>query len=647
MYKEIKQINIFFICFIVGITILLCVSLFWNINKEYRIINEYATIEGEASFNKDLIYRRWAASHGGVYVPITELTPPNPYLSFIKSRDIVIKGTEKELTLVNPAYMTRQVFTLADEQYGVKGHITSLNPIRPENKADVWETVALNRFEKGDTNKYSSIEQINGSEYLRFMHAMKVEKECLKCHAQQGYKLGDIRGGISVSVPMEKYNQIAKSKVKEIIIAHSSIYLIILFFSAFGFRRYKKELFKRHVIQENIIKSEIKLQEQNEELFRAKERAEESDRLKSAFLANMSHEIRTPMNGILGFAELLKEPDLAGEKQQKYISIIEKGGARMLNIINDIVSISKIESGLEEINYQVINVNEQIENIYNFFKPEIEGKDMQFSFNNPLSSKRSNIKADREKVYSILTNLIKNAIKYSDEGSVEFGYNKKGGFLEFYVKDTGIGIPKERQEAIFERFIQADIADKSAYQGAGLGLAISKAYVEMFGGKIWVESEEGSGSTFYFTIPYVTGTIKEKITEEENLPSHELTLPTKLKILIAEDEETSEEFITIIAKEMGNEVINVQNGIEAVEACRKNLDIDLILMDMRMPVMDGYEATRQIREFNNEVIIIAQTAYALSGDKEKAITAGCDDYITKPIKTDELKRKIIECLKKQ
>lgn len=239
-----------------------------------------------------------------------------------------------------------------------------------------------------------------------------------------------------------------------------------------------------------------------EELIAAKEHAEQSDRLKSAFLANMSHEIRTPMNGILGFAGLLKEPNLTGEEQQEYIQIIEKSGARMLNIINDIVDISKIQSGLMEVSIKESNINEQIDYIYTFFRPEVEGKGMQFSYKNSLVSEESNIKTDREKLYAILTHLVKNAIKYSKEGAIEFGYIKRDETLEFYVKDTGIGIFKDSQAAIFELFIQADIGHRRAYQGAGLGLSIAKAYVEMLGGKIWVESEEGIGSTFYFTLPY-------------------------------------------------------------------------------------------------------------------------------------------------
>ncbi|MHB1106958.1 MAG: PAS domain S-box protein [Lutibacter sp.] len=236
------------------------------------------------------------------------------------------------------------------------------------------------------------------------------------------------------------------------------------------------------------------------ELLVAKERAEESDRLKSAFLANMSHEIRTPMNGILGFASLLQDPGLTGEKQQKYLKVIEKSGARMLNIINDIVNISKIESGLVNVHIEEIYINEQMETSYNFFKPEADVKGLQFSIKNMLPEKETIIKTDALKIYAILSSLLKNAIKYTDEGTIVYGYDNKGDCLEFYVKDTGIGIPKDRQEAIFERFIQADIYDKMAFQGAGLGLSIAKAYVELLGGKIWVESEEGKGSTFYFTI---------------------------------------------------------------------------------------------------------------------------------------------------
>jgi len=376
-----------------------------------------------------------------------------------------------------------------------------------------------------------------------------------------------------------------------------------------------------------------------QELMIAKDRAEEGDRLKSAFLANMSHEIRTPMNGILGFAELLKEPNLSGEQQQQYLKIIEKSGVRMLNIINDIIDISKIEAGLMKLDKKETNVNEQIDYIYTFFKPEVEGKGMHLAIRNSLPAKEATIITDREKLYAILTNLVKNAIKYCKEGSIEIGYSLNKSTdqheLEFYVKDTGIGIPKDRQEVIFERFIQADISDKLARQGAGLGLSITKAYVEMLGGRIWVESEEGIGSTFYFTLPYLTEPTGKPI--EQQVPnSHTKNPVRKLKILIVEDDEISELLLDESVKGYSSKIIIATNGLDAIEACKKNPDIDLVLMDIRLPEISGYETTRQIREFNKKVIIIAQTAYGLTGDREKALEAGCNDYIPKPINKENL-----------
>jgi len=374
---------------------------------------------------------------------------------------------------------------------------------------------------------------------------------------------------------------------------------------------------------------------QKNELRLAKEKAEESDRLKSSFLANMSHEIRTPMNGILGFAELLKEPMLTGEEQQEYIRIIEKSGIRMLNIINDIVDISRIESREAKVSLDITNLNELIESICAFFKYEVERKGIKISYNNLLPANEAIINTDGEKIYSILTNLIKNAIKFTQTGSIEFGYEKKGKYLEFFVKDSGIGIRQDQQNIIFERFRQGSESLARNFEGSGLGLSISKAFVELLGGNIWVESEEGEGSIFYFTIPYTP--YQEEINEIKTIASHheEETRIKNLKILIAEDDEISREFITNLVQKCSRKILFSNTGIETVEACNENPDVDLILMDIRMPDMDGYEATRQIRQFNKDIIIIAQTAYALSGDREKAIEAGCNGYISKPINKNE------------
>jgi PAS domain S-box-containing protein len=377
------------------------------------------------------------------------------------------------------------------------------------------------------------------------------------------------------------------------------------------------------------------------ELILAKEKAEKSDHLKSAFLANMSHEIRTPMNGILGFTELLKEPQLSGEEQMEYINVIEKSGARMLNLINDIISISKVESGQVEISYSIININELIESICTFFGPETQNKSLKLSFTSSLPIQEANIKTDKEKVSVILTNLIKNAIKFTSAGSIEVGYDRKGSFLEFFVKDSGIGVPSEQQEIIFERFRQGSESLIRNYEGAGLGLSISKGYTEILGGKIRFENNVDifgakNGSIFYFTIPY--NLVNDDIIDKNEIISgaEKEKQATNLKILIVEDDIISDLLISILIKRISKNIMKAGSGAEAIEICRKNPDIDLILMDIKMPEIDGYEATRQIRKFNKKVVIIAQTAYSLSGDREKALDAGCNEYISKPINVSVL-----------
>lgn len=240
-----------------------------------------------------------------------------------------------------------------------------------------------------------------------------------------------------------------------------------------------------------------------EELILAKEKAEQSDKLKSSFLANMSHEIRTPMNGILGFAELLKDPDLEPFEREKYINVIETSGIRMLNLLNDIVDLSKIESGQMTIIKTEFPIQEMMEFHLHFFKPETDAKNFELSCSCHLGDQNIILNSDKEKVYAVLTNLLKNAIKYTMKGSIEFGVNKNGAFYEFYVKDSGIGIPDEFIRSIFKRFVQVNNPATPVTHGFGLGLAISKAYIEMLGGEIWVKTREQGGSIFSFTLPII------------------------------------------------------------------------------------------------------------------------------------------------
>jgi PAS domain S-box-containing protein len=384
-----------------------------------------------------------------------------------------------------------------------------------------------------------------------------------------------------------------------------------------------------------------------EELIQAKEKAEESDRLKLAFLANMSHEIRTPMNGILGFTELLKSPNLSTEVQQEYLEIIEKSGIRMLNIINDIISISKVESGQVDVFLSETNVNEQIDYINNFFKPEVARKGIQLFTNVVLSNEKAVILTDREKTYAIFTNLVKNAIKFTDSGSIELGYTQKENYLEFFVKDSGLGISTSQQKIIFERFRQADDTISRSHEGSGLGLAISKAYVEILGGKIWVESTEKKGSTFYFTIPFDEKSESDTIISKKVIETEKEENEIKnLKILIVEDDPISKLLITIAVKPYSKEILKVSTGIEAIETCLNNPDIDLVMMDINMPEMGGHEATQKIRMFNKELIIIAQTANGMQSDRDDAIAVGCTDYISKPVNIAALNELIQKYFKK-
>jgi len=375
-----------------------------------------------------------------------------------------------------------------------------------------------------------------------------------------------------------------------------------------------------------------------EELNQALEKAKESDRLKSAFLANMSHEIRTPMNGIMGFAHLLKYSDLTGEKKDEYVDIIQKSGERMLNIINDLIDISKVEAGQAEMLLSETDVNEILDYLFDFFSPEIGRKGLTTEVRKACNNPDSVILTDNDKLLAILTNLVKNAIKFTKEGSIVFGYECYEESLQFFVKDTGPGISTDKQDSIFERFVQEDLSISKAYEGAGLGLAISRAYVELMGGKIWVESEPGKGAAFYFTVPLRRTGAAEIASEEEKKPENQIE--RKLKILIVEDDEASMMFISILIEGYANTLFKAENGKKALELFRENPDLDLIMMDIKLPDIDGYTLSREIRKTNREVVIIAQTAFAQAGDRELATAAGCDDYIVKPISEQVLKTKL-------
>ncbi|MFA5012621.1 MAG: ATP-binding protein [Ignavibacteria bacterium] len=386
-----------------------------------------------------------------------------------------------------------------------------------------------------------------------------------------------------------------------------------------------KEIDKILLIGQDITKQK----KAEEELLVAKEKAEESDRLKTAFLQNMSHEIRTPLNGILGFAELLHTEETNKEEIIKYSGIIQSSGNRLLELINDIIEISKIETGNMSVCMKSISMHTMMQNVINQFLLKSEERGIELRLQ---QSEDVLFESDEKMLSQILTNLINNALKFTKHGSVEINYSIQGNEILFSVKDTGQGIHEEHQDKIFSRFYQVDMSMSRGYEGAGLGLSICKGLVETLKGKIWLKSELGKGTEFYFSIPYV----KAAEIEPESEKSEVSIIKASKKVLIAEDDEMSFDYLNIILTSLNFDVIRAEDGKEAVDICFERNDIDMVLMDIKMPVMSGLSATKLIKERMPKLPIIAQTAYAFSTEKEVAINAGCDDYVTKPIEKDVL-----------
>lgn len=378
------------------------------------------------------------------------------------------------------------------------------------------------------------------------------------------------------------------------------------------------------------------------ELEKQKIKAEESDKMKSAFLANMSHEIRTPMNGILGFADLLKSADYSSEKQATFIGIIQQSGNRMLGTINNIIDVSKLESGLEKTQITEVNIKSIMTELMNFFSPEAFRKGLKLTLKEGISTLPQSFYTDEYKLNSILTNLIKNALKFTKAGLVEIKYSIEDTMAEFWITDTGIGIPQSKLASVFDQFVQADFSHSNGFEGSGLGLSISQGYVKLLNGEIRLESEQNKGSTFYVRIPNNLSKIISSIENEQSSVSNQPIL-TKYKIIIAEDDETSFYFLKEVLKDIADDIIHAKDGIEAVEMAKKHSDTDIILMDIKMPKLNGFEATKQIRSFNTKVFIIAQTAYAQDSYKAKVSEAGCDAYISKPIDKQKLLDIISKC----
>ena len=383
-----------------------------------------------------------------------------------------------------------------------------------------------------------------------------------------------------------------------------------------------------------------KLKKIEKELIQARLKAEESDRLKSAFLANMSHEIRTPLNGIIGFSKLLSNPDVLDNKRKMYSDIIERNSQQLLSLISDIIDIAKIESDQLRIHNEHLNLNDLLDEIFQIFSNEINNyvdRDVKLYLQKDLKREQSFIVADRFRLAQLFNNLLSNAIKFTSVGSIEFGYRFSGKDFLFFVKDTGIGILPEKQKIIFEPFRQEDDTMTRQYGGTGLGLAICNKLTHLMGGKIWLESEKGVGSIFYFKLKLEFS--EKLVVKAPELKIETIKWPGK-NILVVDDNKDVLTYMNEILCDCEAKIITAESGREAIDICNWAEKIDLVLMDIQMPGMDGYEATREIMKLYPDIPVVAQTAHAMAGDENKCLRAGCVAYVSKPIDKQKLQQVI-------
>ncbi len=630
-----------YILIFLGWSALVAGSLAWNIHQLGHSTSRTAAAAVRASLNKDIAFREWATSHGGVYVPPTAETPPNPYLK-LPDRDVVTTNG-KALTLMNPAYMIRELHQRFPDQLGVKTHLTSLKLLNPDNAPDEWEAQALHGFDKGNLESLEE-SMINGQPYLRLMLPFKVKQGCLLCHAHQGYKVGDIRGGISASVPLAPYIADSKQLEDELKLSHGIIWIFGIIGVLLAYYYEYVSIIRRKRVEQELLdyKGHLEeiVQQRTTDLVLARNAAEAANKAKSIFLASMSHELRTPLNAILGFSSLMRKDPTLGENQQQNLEIINRSGTHLLTLINDVLEMSKIEAGRVQFEIAPLDLGSMVRDVTDMMEIRAREKGLRLLIDQSSHFPRY-INGDEARLRQILINLIGNAIKFTQQGGVTVRLGTKQNTISHLiieVEDSGPGISKEDQQNLFQPFVQ--LGKQTDNKGTGLGLSITRQFIELMGGSISLESTLGKGSLFRVDLP-----LKE-ISDEDTIKPDE---PKKgdvtgvapdqpaYRILIAEDQQENRFLLEKLMEPLGFPVKMAENGEQAVQLFQ-SFQPHLIWMDRRMPVMDGMEAAKKIRQLpgGDKVKIIAVTASAFMEQRDEMLQAGMDDFVRKPYRFNEI-----------
>jgi two-component system CheB/CheR fusion protein len=582
-------------------------SLVWNLHEHRARIFEIARNSAQVTFENDILYRKWAARQGGVYVKVAENAPPNPFLR-IPDRDVTTT-TGTSLTLVNPAYMARQANEMAQKEHGNRGHLTSLKPLRPENGPDPWEAAALKSFATG-VREVVSFDEWGGEERLRLMRPFVTEKPCLKCHESQGFKEGDVQGGISVSVPMGPLWAIQKPQATRMTLGHLLLWMVGLAGLAASRRSLGKEVLARERTEESLQQSEAQLRE--------------ADRRKNEFLALLSHELRNPLTPIRNSLYILDRV-APGDQSRRAKSVIDRQVAHLARLVDDLLDITRITRGKIRLQRGRLDLADGVRRALEDHRSLLEGHRVSVE----LPDEAVWVDGDPTRLAQVIGNLLGNARKFTPTGGlVRLSLAKRGGMAVLEISDSGEGIEAVMLERLFEPFAQAERTLARSRGGLGLGLSLVKGIVELHGGKVEAHSDgPDRGARFTVSLPLDEQQAAVTVAARESQGmSH-----SQKKVLIIEDNTDAADSLCEALELAGYRVAVAYSSADGLATARDFVP-EVVLCDIGLPHMDGYAVARALRQevAVASAFLVALTGYALPEDQQRAREAGFNAHLAKP-----------------